>query len=105
VRYLEAARRIGQLRSTPLPHDELTTRLRDFESRASSANTDHTIGQLYVETAQSDLATPPEGGPAIATSIVTYVLPRYFAALEPAPPAKPKPAPRVTITLVRWPYT
>jgi len=33
------------------------------------------------------------------------VLPRYFAALEPAIPEAPKTAPRATVTLVRWPYT
>jgi hypothetical protein len=37
--------------------------------------------------------------------LVADVLPRYFAALEPARPAPSRPAPKVTVTLVRWPYT
>lgn len=106
IRYLEAARRVGQLRGThPLQREELTKRLRDFEAKLSAGNLDQTIGQVFVESAQSDLASPPQTPPVVATSIVTYVLPRYFAALQPAPPAKPKPAPTVSVTLVRWPYT
>jgi hypothetical protein len=106
IRYLEAARRAGQLRGTPpLQRDELTKRLRDFEAKISAGNIDQTIGQVFVESAQSDVASPPQTPPVVATSIVTWVLPRYFAALEPAAPAKAKPAPTVSVTLVRWPYT
>ena len=43
--------------------------------------------------------------PERASVIASDVLPRYFAALEPAQPAAPRPAARVTVTLVRWPYT
>ena len=47
-------------------------------------------------------AGPRPRPPAIADD----VLPRYFAALEPARPAAAAgPRPRVTVTLVRWPYT
>jgi hypothetical protein len=106
VRYLEAARRAGQLRGAPpLQRDELAKRLRDFEAKLAAGNIDQTIGQVFVESARSDLAAQPQTPLAVATSIVTDVLPRYFAALEPAPPAKPKPAPVVSVTLVRWPYT
>jgi hypothetical protein len=42
--------------------------------------------------------------PALAAAVSTDVLPR-FAALEPARPGTPKPAPQITVTLVRWPYT
>jgi len=47
----------------------------------------------------------PGTAPPVAVSIATDVLPRYFAALGPARPAPPKPAPTVTVTLVRWPFT
>jgi hypothetical protein len=36
---------------------------------------------------------------------VSDVLPKYFAALAPAPPVATLPDPEVTVTLVRWPYT
>ena len=81
-----------------LPSAELDERLR-------SAGRDHTIGRLFLETAQA-LAGPGEGSdPALARAIVDTVLPRYFAALEPAPAAAPRKTARATVTLVRWPYT
>jgi len=40
-----------------------------------------------------------------AAAVAEVVLPRYLAALEPAKPRPPSPAPQVTVTLVRWPYT
>lgn len=58
-----------------------------LESRLSQGDVDHSIGQMLVEAGQAQ------------------ALPRYFAALEPARPREPGPAPRVTVTLVRWPYT
>jgi hypothetical protein len=41
----------------------------------------------------------------VAAAIAADVLPRYFAALAPAPPASAAPKADVTVTLVRWPYT
>jgi hypothetical protein len=108
-RYLEAARRTGPLRApAPAAPDAgaLATRLRDFDSRLSAGDTDHTIGRLFLEAAQADLAAPaPDAGPAVAATIADDVLPRYFAALEPPRPEPPRPSPRVTVTMVRWPYT
>ena len=46
-----------------------------------------------------------DADPAAAQAIADNVLPRYFAALEPARPRPPRPAARATVTLVRWPYT
>src|SRR5262245_15389595 len=109
LRYLEAARRTGPLRApAPAAPDAiaLASRLHDFDSRLSKGDTDHTIGRLYLEAAQADLAAPaPDAGPAVAATIADDVLPRYFAALEPARPEPPRPSPRVTVTMVRWPYT
>jgi hypothetical protein len=80
-------------------------RLAEYDERLRSAARDHTIGRLFLETAQA-LAGPGEGSdPALARAIVDTVLPRYFAALEPAPAAAPRQAARATVTLVRWPYT
>ena len=102
-RYLEAARRVGQLTATPMERTKVESSLHDFESRLRAGGVDHSIGELYAEAAESDL----EGtaAPAIASAVVAQVLPRYFAALEPAKSAPASPAPRATITLVRWPYT
>ena len=46
-----------------------------------------------------------EAAPAKSQAIADFVLPKYFAALEPPEPAAKAPEPRATVTLVRWPYT
>ena len=102
-RYLEAARRVGQLTSSPMDRPKIESSLQAFRSRLATGSVDHSIARIYAEAAESDLeGTPP---PAVASSVVTAVLPRYFAALEPAREPFAHPAPRATITLVRWPFT
>jgi hypothetical protein len=90
LRYLQAAQRVAPLRHgseqpARLTGEALAARLRELD------------GRLFLETAQAE--------PGEASVIAQDVLPRYFAALEPAPPRSPRPAPEVTVTLVRWPYT
>ena len=108
LRYLDAARRVGQIRGTPIEAEAINTKIRDYQSRLDvDAHVDHSVARLLIETAQADLAAPPKGGPAIATAITTWALPRYFAAMGPPAAAKAAaPLPdAVTVTLVRWPYT
>lgn len=95
LRYLQAARQLAVISGASGGAD--TKRLRDLDARLSSGDVDHSLGRLFLEAAQADAAN--------AGAIVDDVLPRYFAALEPAKPEKAGPAPRVTVTLVRWPYT
>jgi hypothetical protein len=98
LRYLQAARQLAGLReASPLGADALAGSLRDLDTRLSAGGVDHSLGRLFLEAAQS--------GAPDAEVIADDILPRYFAALEPAPPEPPKPAPLVTVTLVRWPYT
>jgi hypothetical protein len=103
LRYLQAVQQLAPLRRAPAAPDAgaLARRLRELEARLSAGGVDHSVGQLFLEIAQSEAGSSPE----VAAAIVDDVLPRYFAALGPAPPAAPRPAPRVTVTLVRWPYT
>jgi hypothetical protein len=108
LRYLDAAQMIVPLRppAPPLAPGELRRRLREFDARLSAGGVDHSIARMALEGAQGEVASAPPGtSPAASTAIVTDVLPRYFAALEPARPAAPKPRSQVTVTLVRWPYT
>ena len=80
--------------------------LRGFEKRLADPEVDHSIGRLFLESAQADLsANPPPGKAANAEAIAADALPRYFAALQPATASPVLPAPAVTVTLVRWPYT
>jgi len=105
LRYLQAAMRIAPLRPDAAAPDPaaLPQRLEAFEPRLAQGGVDHSIGRLYLETAQANLATG--GNAAFAEAIARDVLPRYFAALAPAGPKPTKRAPSVTVTLVRWPYT
>lgn len=118
VRYLQAALRIAPLLPPAAPSEggTLAERLRAFETRLSAPDTDHSIGRIFLESAQADVAaqTPPGSKPAAnpppskaanAEAIVSEVLPRYFAALQPAAARPVRGAPSVTVTLVRWPYT
>jgi hypothetical protein len=97
--YLQAAQRYAPLRNerSSLDSDEITKKLEEFEARFAEPGVDHSIGRIFLESAQSD----PANAPAIATD----VLPRYVAALEPAKPEAARPEASVTVTLVRWPYT
>lgn len=109
LRYLQAVQRVAPLRSTaaPLEAATLSERLKSFDERLSGDGLDHSLGRLFLEAGQAAAASPasPAAGTPPAWPIVTDVLPRYFAALEPAPTAPAQPAPLVTVTLVRWPYT
>jgi len=110
LRYLRAAHRFAAVRpasSAPrLDAEALAGRLRDLEKRLESGGVDHGIGQLFLEAAQAEVAKSEPGSVSFtAVDLAADVLPRYFAALEPARPQPPKPEPQVTVTLVRWPYT
>jgi hypothetical protein len=101
-KYLQAAQRLPVARDAKGAPEKLAA----FEKRIAESPTDASIAALYLQIAQADLASA--GGGAAATAIAGDVLPRYFAALEPAaarPPVAPSAAPEVTVTLVRWPYT
>jgi hypothetical protein len=107
LRYLQAALRFGPLRPVPASDAAtLSAALVDVERRLAGDARDVSLGRLFLEVAQDDLAGAAEGQAAsTAAAVARDVLPRYFAALEPAKPAPPRPEPRVTVTLVRWPYT
>jgi hypothetical protein len=107
MKYLQAAVRFAAVRglaASDVP--AVSAELARFEPRLRSGTVDHSIGRLWLEYAEADLAEHATDGAAVfGPAIVRDVLPRYFAALE-EPPARPlKPAPTVTVTLVRWPYT
>jgi hypothetical protein len=108
LRYLQAVLRFAPLRPVPVSLEPAVVdgQLREWETRLASGNTDHSLGRVFLEAAQADLAAGgPSKSPAVAAAIVGDVLPRYLAALQAARPRPPKPAPAVTVTLVRWPYT
>src|SRR5262245_17502210 len=107
LRYLLAALRLGSLRAaTPTEAPALAQSLRALEARLQKGGVDHSLGRVFVESAQGDLSEHATDGQAVnAAAVVNDVLPRYFAALQPAPPQPRRAEARVTVTLVRWPYT
>jgi hypothetical protein len=92
LRYLQAAEQSAPLTGGAKGGGDLAA----LDARLSKGNVDHSLGRLFLEAAQAD--------PSRAAVIANDVLPRYFAALEPGKPEPPRPAPQVTVTLVRWPY-
>ena len=79
----------------------------DAEPARPRRGVDHSIGRVSSSRrAEADLDAGSAGDPPWRSAIVADVLPRYFAALEPAPPPPGAAASAaVTVTLVRWPYT
>jgi len=100
MRYLEGVQKVTLLR-TANPADSNATRaeLDRIETALDREKVDHTIGRMFIEAARFDPAAPAAG------IIASHVLPRYRAALAPAAPLAARPAPSVTVTLVRWPFT
>ena len=108
LKYLQTVQRFALIRAdSPVPgSDALARRLHELESRFGKNGADDSIGRIFLEAAQADLAHPAAGGsPNAAAVIAADVLPRYFDALSPARPEPRPPEPQVTVTLVRWPYT
>lgn len=109
LRLMLASQRVAALKPADSGSSDVPGMLAVLDRRVRSGAVDHSIAQIFVEAAQADLdgtAAPAPGqarGDA-AAAIVREVLPRYFAALEPAA-ARPRTDPLVTVTLVRWPYT
>ena len=106
LRYLQAAQRVAMLRPSPaVGLSDLKRRLDESAARLESA-VDHSVAGFFIERATSALAAPSaRANGAIAAAVTMDVLPRYFAALELARPVAPAADPRVTVTLVRWPFT
>jgi hypothetical protein len=83
----------------------LAKRLDETDTQLAAQRFDDSIGRLFLEAARDEAEGGEGRSPATAAILASDVLPRYFAAFEPAKPVAPKPEPRVTVTLVRWPYT
>ena len=107
LRYLQAAVRFAPLRPDARALDQaaLVSKVATARRQLADSRIDHSIGTLFLEVAEGDADTAKAGHAVVASAVVEDVLPRYFAALAPAPPIATKPAPEVTVTLVRWPYT
>ena len=111
LRYLQAALRCAPLtgKTPALTREDVSRRVAELAPRLSDKgdSIDQSLGRVFLESAQADLASTSGSGEALAqaSAVVADVLPRYFAALEPPKAARAARSPEVTVTLVRWPYT
>ncbi len=110
LRLLQGTQRTAMLRrSAPSDPDDLARQMAELRARLDDPRVDHSIGMLFVERAETALDTKTPVGYVTAATVLLDVLPRYFAAIEPAQPGTPAArtagAPVATVTLVRWPFT
>jgi hypothetical protein len=110
--YLEAVLSFGLLQArTPdaAALDALQAAHDSFAERFEDDEIDHGIGRMYFELAEREWArqrTRPEATAARTVQVVlAEVLPRYFAAIDPAREVGAPVTPSVVVTMVRWPYT
>jgi hypothetical protein len=103
------------LMDTPAPDvNKLQKQGQEFKARFNKERQDQSIGQMYWEIAENNLAVAAsdksaERAARRAAVILERVLPRFFQYAESgagAPVAATAPAnAKVKVTLVRWPYT
>jgi hypothetical protein len=109
LRYLQALRMAAGLTggASASDHELLARQLDQLGTQLDAARVDHSIGRIFLESARADLERPAAGAEptGIAAAVAGEVLPRYLAALGPAPTQPPLAPPEVTVTLLRWPYT
>jgi len=107
LRYLQAAQRFAPVRMAPagLSGAAVAKRLDETDTQLAAQRFDDSIGRLFLEAARDEAEGGEGRSPATAAILASDLLPRYFAAFEAAKPVAPKPEPRVTVTLGRWPYT
>jgi hypothetical protein len=107
--YLDAVQQFEKLGSaTPdaQKQSKLKADVQEMRARLGASKQDSSLAQLFLERAESRLAKSPtdDDWKTIAT-IVEQVMPAYFAMLKPAAVQDHPAVARVTVTLVRWPYT
>ncbi len=111
--YLEGVRRYSMLDAAPLDaakQSALKDALAAAQKKLAASDQDDSIAQLFLERAAAQISHADGSAPSAdewrsAQIIVDQVLPAYFAAEKPATPVQKASGNRVTITLVRWPYT
>jgi hypothetical protein len=107
--YLDAVQQLEKLGSvTPNAQKQpkLKADVQKMRARVSASKQDSSLAQLFLERAESRLAkSPGEDDWKTIDTIVEKVMPAYFAMLKPAAVRDHPAVARVTVTLVRWPYT
>ena len=112
-KYLDATRLFASL-TAKNPGTEQVSRLQadaaEFRRTLSAADVDGSIGEIFLERAESAIATftanqsDPSQLKAAQVALDT-VLPAYLAAIDKPLPAAAPVNHVINVTLVRWPYT
>lgn len=105
---LQATQRTALLQSPPVPTTDVlraTFAAADREFREMSG--DHSLVRIFLDRAAIELekAAPEAAGLSAVNAILSAVVPSYKAALAPSPATPPAADPKVTVRLVRWPFT
>jgi hypothetical protein len=93
--------------NTPTPEDlqKKVKQMRDSFTRGA----DSSLLQLFLERSENsgmaDAAAKGPGKSEIQQTILTKIVPAYYAALNPQELSSQPVAKTITVTLVRWPYT
>jgi hypothetical protein len=116
--YLEASMMLGlmDVPSVNAPDvNKLQKQGQELKARFNKGRQDQSIGQMYWEIAENNLAVPAadrssERAARRAAAILERVLPRFFQYAEsddgaPVAAAAAPAGAKVKVTLVRWPYT
>lgn len=103
-------RHFGAIERTPnsvLSEEDVHASAVVARGRISQLPFDDSIGQLFLEKAEAELANSAgqQGGLNAAKLDLDVTLPAYFAAVQSTGAPMATPTFQVTVTLVRWPYT
>lgn len=107
-KFLQATHRTALLQPPTVPAvDVLRTRLSSTDTELRALPGDHTIARVFLDRAAIELEkpTPDAAGLLAITVILDVVVPAYRAALASTPVVAPPVEPKVTVRLVRWPFT
>ena len=102
--YLRAQRFLGQILAVAPEAAELASLKQQLAAGQKNAE-HHAIARIFTEGAESSLASTDPEELKMARAAIEQVVPAYFAVLQKPAIATAPGGKRVTVTLVRWPYT
>lgn len=113
LRYTQAQQRLAGLRDPAPAPEAAAARASALREDASSVRRelgamrgDHSIAEAFLERAEGELSSGKPEPAAIQTAAMSLAaVRRYVEAMRSEPSPRAAVHPRVTVTLVRWPYT
>jgi hypothetical protein len=107
--YLDAVRLFALLDAAEWNDSQKTAleqKVESLRAQLASSKDDNSIAGIFVERAQSLMASDRNAESWRAVSVIAgQVIPAYFDALKPSAGTRQPPHKTVQLTLVRWPFT